>query len=73
MFAAAGGSDKICKLILDAGANVRLADDTAKTALHYAQLHNRTKVENLLQMYACESLLSHLLTENNIIIGEYTW
>lgn len=54
MFAAAGGFDKICKLLLDAGADVRIGDAQSRNALQYAQLHSRTKVENLLQMYACE-------------------
>jgi hypothetical protein len=54
MYAAAGGFDKICKLILDAGADVRIVDKDQQSALEYAQLNNRTKVENLLQLYACE-------------------
>ena len=54
MYAAAGGFDKICKLILDAGADVRITDKDKQSALEYAQLNNRTKVENLLQLYACE-------------------
>mmetsp|Transcript_15592 Transcript_15592/g.47135 ORF Transcript_15592/g.47135 Transcript_15592/m.47135 type:complete len:158 (-) Transcript_15592:180-653(-) len=54
MFAAAGGYEKICKLVLDAGANIRIEDKSHCSALQYAQLHNRTKVENILQMYACE-------------------
>lgn len=75
MYAAAGGFDKICKLILDArdprldvlsrrvpgtsvfsqaGADVRIVDKDKQSALEYAQLNNRTKVENLLQLYACE-------------------
>ena len=58
MFAAAGGYEKICKLILDAGANIRIEDNQSQSALQYAQLHNRSKVENLLQMYACTSTFS---------------
>ena len=54
MYAAAGGFDKICKLILDAGADVRITDKDKQSALEYAQLNNRTKLENLLQLYACE-------------------
>lgn len=54
MFAAAGGFDKICKMLLDAGADVRIGDAQSRNALQYAQLHSKTKVENLLQMYACE-------------------
>lgn len=54
MYAAGGGYEKICKLLLDAGADVRIEDANSKTALSYAQLHSRSKVENLLQMYACE-------------------
>lgn len=54
MYAAGGGYEKMCKLLLDAGADVRIEDANSKTALSYAQLHSRAKVENLLQMYACE-------------------
>lgn len=54
MYAAAGGFDKICKLVLDAGADVRITDNEKQNALQYAQLNNRTNVEKLLQIYACE-------------------
>lgn len=53
MYAAAGGFDNICKMLLDAGADVRVEDKNAKTALQYAQLHSRQKVEALLHIYAC--------------------
>lgn len=54
MFAAAGGFEKICKMVLDAGGDVRIVDRDKKSALEYAQLNGQSKVENLLQLYACE-------------------
>ena len=41
-------------LWVGAGADVRIVDNDKQSALQYAQLHSRTKVENLLQLYACE-------------------
>ncbi|KAJ1452355.1 ankyrin repeat-containing domain protein [Pelagophyceae sp. CCMP2097] len=54
MYAAGAGSEKICKLILDAGANIKIVDNDQNNALWYAQHNNKDKVEQLLQMYACE-------------------
>lgn len=78
MYAAGGGFDNICKMLLDAGADVRIEDKNAKTALQYAQLHSKQKVEALLHVYACEwlfvnseSLGCHHL--RSTLAGEYTW
>ena len=54
MLAAAAGHDKIVKLIVDGGADVRMKDRNDDTALEYAEKHNRTKVKELLNLYACE-------------------
>ena len=54
MLAAAAGHDKIVKLIVDSGADVRMKDRNDDTALEYAEKNNRTKVKELLNLYACE-------------------
>ena len=54
MLAAAAGHDKIVKLIVDGGADVRMKDRNDDTALEYAEKNNRTKVKELLNLYACE-------------------
>ena len=54
MLAAAAGHDKIVKLIVDSGADVRMKDKNDDTALEYAEKNNRTKVKELLNLYACE-------------------
>ena len=54
MLAAAAGHDKIVKLIVDGGADVRMKDRNDDTALEYAEKHNRVKVKELLNLYACE-------------------
>ena len=54
MLAAAAGHDKIVKLIVDSGADVRMKDKNDDTALEYAERNNRTKVKELLNLYACE-------------------
>lgn len=76
MFAAAGGYEKICKIVLDAGANIRIEDKSNCSALQYAQLHNRTKVENILQMYACAFFFGSAMTFPFLVsffAGEFTW
>ena len=52
--AAAAGHDKIVKLIVDSGADVRIKDKNDDTALEYAEKNNRPKVKELLNLYACE-------------------
>ena len=54
MLAAAAGHDKIVKLIVDSGADVRMKDKNDDTALEYAEKNNRPKVKELLNLYACE-------------------
>ena len=54
MLAAAAGHDKIVKLIVDSGADVRMKDRNDDTALEYAEKNNRPKVKELLNLYACE-------------------
>ena len=54
MLAAAAGHDKIVKLIVDGGADVRMKDKNDDTALEYAEKNNRVKVKELLNLYACE-------------------
>ena len=54
MLASAAGHDKIVKLIVDGGADVRIKDRNQNTALEYAQKNSNGKVEQLLQLYACE-------------------
>ena len=45
MLAAAAGHDKIVKLIVDGGADVRMKDRNDDTALEYAEKNNRVKVK----------------------------
>ena len=47
MLAAAAGHDKIVKLIVDGGADVRMKDRNDDTALEYAEKNNRVKVKGL--------------------------
>ena len=54
LIAAAAGHDKIVKLIVDSGADVRMKDKNDDTALEYAEKNNRPKVKELLNLYACE-------------------
>ena len=60
------GDSKICKLLLNAGANVNRDDSEEKTALFYAILKlYRTVAELLLKRVACPTEVDLALNEMN--------
>ena len=81
MLAAAAGHDKIVKLIVDGGADVRMKDRNDDTALEYAEKNNRTKVKGSPNLYACEyagdpnsvRVISLIRVRGRFCVGAHGW